>query len=99
MSKFASLSFCLLLLSLAASHASGQSNYATLGGTVFDPQHKVFLDLLPGALNRPPLAVGGIYWDALTQAQGAVELNTKQPADALAEVQSTVQPRLDEVGC
>jgi multiple sugar transport system substrate-binding protein len=67
--------------------------------SLFDPLHKVFLDLLPGALNRPPLAVGGIYWDALTQAQGAVELNTKQPADALAEVQSTVQPRLDEVGC
>jgi multiple sugar transport system substrate-binding protein len=67
--------------------------------SLYDPQHKVFLDLLPGALNRPPLAVGGIYWDALTQAQGAVELNTKTPADALAEVQTTVQPRLDEVGC
>ncbi|MDQ6795493.1 MAG: ABC transporter substrate-binding protein [Chloroflexota bacterium] len=67
--------------------------------SLYDAQHKVFLDLLPGALNRPPLAVGGIYWDALTQAQGAVELNTKTPADALAEVATTVQPRLDEVGC
>jgi len=67
--------------------------------SLFDPQHKVFLDLLPGALNRAPLAVGGIYWDALTQAQGAVELNTKTPEAALKEVQDTVQPRLDEVGC
>ena len=67
--------------------------------SLYDAQHKTFLELLPGALNRPPLAVGGIYWDALTQAQGAVELNTKTPQDALAEVQSTVQPRLDEAGC
>jgi multiple sugar transport system substrate-binding protein len=67
--------------------------------SLFDPQHKVFLDLLPGALNRPPLAVGALYWDALTRAQGAVELNTKTPQDALAEVTSAVQPRLDEVGC
>jgi multiple sugar transport system substrate-binding protein len=67
--------------------------------SLFDEQHKVFLDLLPDAKNRPPLAVGGIYWDALTQAQGAVELNTKTPQEALAEVETTVQPRLDEVGC
>lgn len=67
--------------------------------SLFDPQHQVFLDLLPGAQSRPPLAVGGIYWDALTAAQGAVELNTQLPADALAAVATTVQPRLDEVGC
>jgi ABC-type glycerol-3-phosphate transport system substrate-binding protein len=67
--------------------------------SLYDEQHKVFLELLPDAKNRPPLAVGGIYWDALTAAQGAVELNTKTPQDALAEVETTVQPRLDEVGC
>jgi len=67
--------------------------------SLYDEQHKVFLDLLPSAHSRPPLAVGGIYWDALTQAQGSVELNTKTPQEALAEVQTTVQPRLDEVGC
>lgn len=64
--------------------------------SLFDAQHKVFLDLLPDAKNRPPLPVGGIYWDALTQAQGSVELNSKTPQDALAEVETTVQPRLDE---
>jgi multiple sugar transport system substrate-binding protein len=67
--------------------------------SLFDPQHKVFLDLLPGALNRPPLAVGALYWNELTRAQGAVELNTKTPQDALAAVASAVQPRLDEAGC
>ena len=49
-------------------------------------QHKLFLDLLPTAHNRPPLAVGAAYWDALTTAQGSVELNTKQPQAALQEV-------------
>ena len=67
--------------------------------SLFDPQHKTFLDLLPDAKNRPPLAVGAAYWDALTQAQGSVELNTKTPEAALAEVEAAVQPRLDEVGC
>jgi multiple sugar transport system substrate-binding protein len=67
--------------------------------SLFDEQHKVFLDLLPDAKNRPPLAVGGIYWDALTQAQGSVELNSKTPQEALAEVETAVQPRLDEVKC
>jgi multiple sugar transport system substrate-binding protein len=67
--------------------------------SLYDPQHKVFLDLLPGALNRPPLAVGAKYWDELTRAQGAVELNTKTPQDALAAVGPAVQPQLDEAGC
>jgi multiple sugar transport system substrate-binding protein len=67
--------------------------------SLFDAQHKTFLDLLPGALNRPPLAVGGVYWDALTSAQGSVELNTKTPDVALKEVLDSVQPQLDTVGC
>jgi len=67
--------------------------------SLYDPQHKAFLDLLNVALNRPPLAVGAVYWDALTSAQGSVELNTKTPADALKEVQDSVQPQLDSVGC
>jgi multiple sugar transport system substrate-binding protein len=67
--------------------------------SLFQEQHLVFRELLGSALNRPPLAVGGIYWDALTQAQGSVELNSKTPQEALAEVETAVQPRLDEVGC
>ncbi len=67
--------------------------------SLFDPTHKQFLDLLPTALNRPPLAVGAVYWDALTSAQGSVELNTKQPMQALQEAQDSVQPQLDAAGC
>jgi multiple sugar transport system substrate-binding protein len=67
--------------------------------SLFDPAHKTFLDLLPTAQNRPPLAAGAAYWDALTTAQGSVELNTKEPQAALQEVQDAVQPQLDAVGC
>jgi multiple sugar transport system substrate-binding protein len=67
--------------------------------SLYDAQHKLFLDLLPTAKSRPPLAVGAAYWDALTSAQGSVELNTKQPMAALQEVQDAVQPQLDAVGC
>jgi len=67
--------------------------------SLFDPQHAQFLALLPTAKSRPPLAVGAAYWDALTTAMGSVELNSKQPMDALNEVQAAVQPQLDAVGC
>jgi hypothetical protein len=40
MSKLSSLSLLLLLLTLSATPVAGQSNYATLGGTVFDPQQQ-----------------------------------------------------------
>jgi multiple sugar transport system substrate-binding protein len=67
--------------------------------SLYDASHKTFLDLLPTAESRPPLAVGAAYWDALTSAQGSVELNTKTPQAALQEVQDAVQPQLDAVGC
>jgi multiple sugar transport system substrate-binding protein len=67
--------------------------------SLYDPAHKAFLDLLPTAHSRPPLAAGAAYWDALTTAQGSVELNTKQPQAALQEVLDAVQPQLDAVGC
>jgi multiple sugar transport system substrate-binding protein len=67
--------------------------------SLYDPEHAKFLELLNGAHNRPPLAVGAIYWDALTTAQGSVELNSKEPMAALQEVQDSVQPQLDAVGC
>jgi len=67
--------------------------------SLYDPAHAQFLALLPTAKSRPPLAVGAAYWDALTSAMGSVELNTKQPMDALKEVETAVQPQLDSVGC
>ena len=67
--------------------------------SLYDPAHAQFLALLPTAKSRPPLAVGAAYWDALTTAMGSVELNSKQPMDALKEVETAVQPQLDAVGC
>jgi multiple sugar transport system substrate-binding protein len=67
--------------------------------SLFDPVHAGFINLLQTAHSRPPLAVGAIYWDALTSAQGSVELNTQTPMDALQQVETTVQPQLDAVGC
>jgi multiple sugar transport system substrate-binding protein len=67
--------------------------------SLYDERHATFLDLLEVAHNRPPLAVGAAYWDALTSAQGSVELNTKEPQAALQEVIDAVQPQLDAVGC
>jgi multiple sugar transport system substrate-binding protein len=67
--------------------------------TLYDAQHAQFLGLLSTAKSRPPLAVGAAYWDALTSAQGSVELNTAQPMAALQAVQAAIQPQLDAVGC
>jgi multiple sugar transport system substrate-binding protein len=67
--------------------------------SLYDERHAQFLDLLAVAHNRPPLAVGALYWDALTTAQGSVELNTAEPAAALQEVADTVQPQLEAIGC
>jgi multiple sugar transport system substrate-binding protein len=67
--------------------------------SLYDERHKTFLDFLDVATNRPPLAVGATYWDALTAAQGAVELNSKEPMAALQEAADAVQPDLDAVGC
>jgi multiple sugar transport system substrate-binding protein len=85
-------------------YTSGTSHLPTLNAlledtSLFDERHAKFLDLLSVAHNRPPLPVGASYWDALTTAQGSVELNTQEPQAALQEVADTVQPLLDDVGC
>jgi multiple sugar transport system substrate-binding protein len=67
--------------------------------SLYDPQHAKFLELLKVAKNRPPLSVGAAYWDALTTAQGSVEANSKQPMDALKEVEDSIQPQLASAGC
>jgi multiple sugar transport system substrate-binding protein len=67
--------------------------------SLYDAQHAQFVKMLPSAKSRPPLAVGAVYWDALTTAMGSVELNTQTPQDALNAVQQSVQPQLDAVGC
>jgi multiple sugar transport system substrate-binding protein len=67
--------------------------------SLFDEQHAQFLPLLDVAHNRPPLAVGALYWNELTAAQGSVELNSAEPEAALQAVADAVQPELDAIGC
>jgi hypothetical protein len=74
MSKFTPLSL-VLLLSLAASPVPGQSNYATLAGTVFDPQRQV----VPGAVVRVTAAGTGASRQVTTNEQGAFQFTALPP--------------------
>jgi multiple sugar transport system substrate-binding protein len=67
--------------------------------SLFDERHAQFRTLLETANSRPPLKVGALYWNALTDAQGQVELNSAEPEAALQAVADAVQPELDAVGC
>jgi len=62
--------------------------------SLFDPQHMFFKQLLSSAYSRPPLSVGALYWDALTQAMNAVTLNQEDPKKALQAVADQVNPQI-----
>lgn len=62
---------------------------------LFDERHQFFAELLPTAQSRPPLPVGALYWDELTDAWERVYLNQTEPQAALEQVASRVQPQLD----
>ncbi|MGO9307744.1 MAG: ABC transporter substrate-binding protein [Spirochaetia bacterium] len=62
--------------------------------SIFDPQHMFFKQLLANAYSRPPLSVGALYWDALTQAMNAVTLNQEDPKKALQAVADQVNPQI-----
>ncbi|HVF43186.1 MAG TPA: carboxypeptidase regulatory-like domain-containing protein, partial [Pyrinomonadaceae bacterium] len=67
----------LLLLCLAAVPASGQSNYATLSGTVFDPQRQA----VPGATVRATSATTRAARQATTNDDGAFQLTGLPPGE------------------
>lgn len=63
--------------------------------SLFDERHRFFSDqLLPIAKNRPPLPVGALYWDELTDAWEKTYLNQETPDKALATVKDRVQNQL-----
>ena len=62
--------------------------------SLYDPQHVFFKQLLSSAHSRPPLSVGALYWDALTQAMNAVTLNQEDPQKALQAVADQVNPQI-----
>ncbi len=63
--------------------------------SLFSEQHQFFKDLLPTAQTRPPLPVGGLYWDELTSAWERMYLNLEEPRAELEQVAARVQPQLD----
>jgi len=62
---------------------------------LFDERHLFFNELLGQALNRPPLPVGALYWDELTDAWEAIALNEAEPQQVLEQVKERVQPQLE----
>jgi hypothetical protein len=76
MSKFTLLSV-VLLLTFAALPASAQSNYATLSGTVFDPQRQA----VPGASVRAVSANTRAVRQVTTGEQGAFQLTGLLPGE------------------
>lgn len=67
----------LILLFCLAAPAAGQSNYATLGGTVFDPQRQA----VPGAAVRVTSASTRASRQVTTNEQGAFQLTGLLPGD------------------
>ncbi len=64
--------------------------------SLYDERHKIFIDLIKTAKNRPPLPVGALYWDELTRAWQNTYLNTAQPKQALQQVAERVNPQLKQ---
>jgi multiple sugar transport system substrate-binding protein len=64
--------------------------------SLYDANHALFIPLLAGAKNRPPLPVGAKYWDALTDAQNAVVQKLSDPATELKAVADAVNPDLQQ---
>jgi hypothetical protein len=67
----------VLLLCLAAAPASGQSNYANLSGTVFDPQRQA----VPGAVVRVTSAGTRVTRQVTTNEQGSFQLTGLLPGE------------------
>ncbi len=62
--------------------------------SLYEGRLQFFKDILPAAQSRPPLPVGALYWDELTDAWEKTYLNQQEPQAALEEVASRVQPQL-----
>ncbi|MGH2542290.1 MAG: ABC transporter substrate-binding protein, partial [Ardenticatenaceae bacterium] len=63
--------------------------------SMLDERHQFFAELLSQAKNRPPLPVGALYWDELTDAWEQTYLNETEPQAALTRARERVQPQLE----
>ncbi|MCO5216992.1 MAG: ABC transporter substrate-binding protein [Thermomicrobiales bacterium] len=64
---------------------------------IFDEVHAKYAEvLLPLSTNRPPLPVGGKYWDELQAAFQAIYLGTSEVGPALESARKNTQDVLDQ---
>lgn len=64
---------------------------------LYDERHAQFAAvLLPLAKNRPPLPVGGKYWDELTAAYEKIYLNQEEPGQALSQAKENTMTLLNQ---
>jgi len=61
-----------------------------------DPNHAIFMNLLPYATGRPAIPVLGTLWDEIKAATDFVKYGKKTPRQALEDIVKTVQPQLDK---
>ncbi|MFZ7087954.1 extracellular solute-binding protein [Curtobacterium sp. RRHDQ10] len=53
---------------------------------------KFFVESMPDSTCRPPIPVGGQWWDALADARSSVLLGTASPQEAVERAQARVDP-------
>ncbi|GCF08572.1 ABC transporter substrate-binding protein [Dictyobacter arantiisoli] len=63
---------------------------------LFAGPQRFFQGLMKYSQSRPALPVGAQMWDAMTSAQQAVLIGNKTPAQALNEVQTRIQPQMQQ---
>lgn len=68
----------------------------TSDASLFPGDHKFFVDQLPAAHSRPPLPVGGFYWDQLSTAQNEATLAKGDPAQSLKAAADATNAKLQQ---
>jgi multiple sugar transport system substrate-binding protein len=53
-----------------------------------------FIEQLTYSTSRPPIPVGSIWWDALTQVHSSMKIGSKPAQEALEEAQARVSPQM-----
>jgi multiple sugar transport system substrate-binding protein len=64
-----------------------------------DPNHAIFMDLLPVSHSRPPIPFGSKLWDLqVTALQDEIPHGTKTPEQALTDIDTTINKDLQDAG-
>ena len=64
-----------------------------------DPQHALFMDLLPVSHTRPPVPNGSKLWDMqYTAFRDEIPHGTKTPEEALKNIDDVINKELEEMG-